>query len=190
MDSSLSGSQCPTPCDHSSLKNRKVVTFSAAINQSLKTKCHGKFCSLCQRFFSNLWWPGGVETHSLLVFSLCWLLSAPTKLSRLAAGIRVLIFWVLWTLLPHEAWWHTLEWAGATGVSNFWLFLTCHTSALVWVTSECSRFRGCILDPAQCPFWKADATLASCWIYSKYLQPQGRKCSCQAACVERLCTIQ
>lgn len=114
-------------------------------------KCHGKFCHLCQSFFSDSRCPSTVETHSLLVFPLCWLLSVSTKLFELAAGTGLMIFWVLWPPVPREAWWHSLEWAEATGVSNFWLVLTCHTSALLWLTSEYS----------QCPSWKTSATLSS-----------------------------
>lgn len=141
-------------------------------------KCHGKFYSLCQSLLSNLWWPTSVETHSLLFFfflSLCWLLSVSTKLSRLAAGMRVVIFWVLRPSLPREAWLRWLEWAEATGVTNFWLFLTCHTSASVWLTGEYSWCRGCILESAKHVLWKTNATLISCWIYSKYQQPKGKE---------------
>lgn len=101
MESSLSGSQCPNPCDYWSLKNMKVVTFSAAINQSLlRWSVMESSAIRAKAFLATWWWPSTVETHSLLVFSLCRLLSVATKLSRLAAGIRVVIFWVLWPLLP------------------------------------------------------------------------------------------
>lgn len=111
MESSLSGSQCPRsmwlliPEEYES---RDIFCCHQPITCTMN--CHGKFYNLCQSLFSNLRWPSTVETCSLLVFSLCWLLSVSTKLSRLAVRTRGWIFWVLRPLVHCEAWWCRLEW--------------------------------------------------------------------------------
>lgn len=112
-----------------------------------KMKCHGKFCNLCQSLFSNLWWPSTVEAHSLLVLSLCWLLSASTKLSRLAAGISGDILGAV----ASSSSWDMMAWVRVGGSYGFVQFLAfSHLSHLgfSWLTNEYNRCRGCILDPA------------------------------------------
>lgn len=113
-----------------------------------KMKCHRKFCNPCQSHFSNLRWPSTVETPSLMVFSRSWFLSVSPKLSRLAAGTSGMIFWVLWSFLSHETWWQ--HWPEKI----YGLFLTFQILALVWLTGERSRLRGCVLDPSECPIWE------------------------------------
>lgn len=124
-------------------------------------KHHGKLYNLSQSRFSNLWWPSTVGTHSLLVSSLCWLLSVSTKLSRLAAGIRALVFWVLWPLLPHDTWWHWVR-VGESYMCIQVLALSCLSHLSFSLAEEGVQWIS--------PLYKTKAGFTSCWIYFKYEQ--------------------